>query len=295
MNGPEREPLLIDTSVAHAARVWDFLLGGTDNFEVDRKLAVEAHAHLPGGLDDARAIVRANRQFLGRTVRHLAGEMGVRQFLDIGTGIPNATSAHAVARATAPDCRVVCVDRDPIVLAHAHSLVASTPEGAAAFVHGDLRAPDDILAAASATLELDQPVGVILVAILHFVTEAEDPYGIVARLMDAVCPGSYLVISHGAADIDPGNMAQLAKRLSDGSRESVVWRSRRDVSLFFGDLDLVEPGVVPVNEWRPDGTISDADRIVPVYGGIGRKWRPAGRTGPASAPTPRDRNGTEAP
>jgi hypothetical protein len=269
MNGPD--PLEIDTGVAHAARVYDFLLGGTDNFEVDRRLAVEANMGLPGGLDGARANARANRRFLGRAVRYLATEAGVRQFLDIGTGGPNADNVHAVAQAEAPECRIVCVDNDPIVLAHAHTLMASTPEGAAAFVHGNLRDPEGILAAAASTLNLDEPVAVMLVAILHFLTAADDPYGIVARLKDATAPGSFLVISHGAADIDAENMALLAKRVSEASRETFVWRNHSDVCQFLDGLTPAEPGVVPVDDWRPDGTMRGVGRAVPLYGGIGRK------------------------
>lgn len=271
MDGTDRDALVIDTTVAHASRVYDFLLGGSDNFEVDRQAAVEANKGMPGGLDGARANVRANRRFLGRAVRYLAGEAGVRQFLDIGTGVPNADNVHAVAQAAAPASRIVCADSDPVVLAHAHTLMRSTPEGAAAFIFGDLRDPDEILTAAASTLDFGEPVAVMLVAILHFFTDEDDPYGIVARLMDAMSPGSYLVISHGAADIDPENMAKLTKRLSERSRETFVWRSHSDVSKFFDRLQLVAPGVVPVDEWHPDGTGSGVDWTVPFYGGIGTK------------------------
>jgi hypothetical protein len=268
---PSREWQEIDTTVAHAARVYDYLLGGSDNFAVDRELAIEANAGMPGGLDGARANVRANRRFLGRTVQYLAGEGGVGQFLDIGTGVPNTDNVHAVAQQTAPESRIVCVDNDPIVLAHAHTLMRSTPEGAAAFIYGDLRCPDEVLVETAQTLSFDEPVAVILGAVLHFFPDADDPYGIVRKLMAAVCPGSYLVVSHGAADIDAENIALLTKRLSERSRETFVWRSHHDVARFFDGLDLVEPGLVPVDEWRPDGTPSGVDWIVPFYGGIGRK------------------------
>lgn len=271
MTSPDRDPLDIDTGVAHAARVYDFLLGGIDNFAVDRQLAIEANANLPGGLEGARANVRANRRFLGRAVRYLAREAGVRQFLDIGTGVPSADNVHAIAQAVAPESRIVCADNDPIVLAHAHKLMESTPEGVAAFVHGDLRDPEGVLTAAASTLKLDEPVAVMLVAILHFLTDEDGAYGIVAQLMDAVCAGSFLAVSHGAADIDAENMAELAKRLSERSRETFVWRGHSDVSRFFDGLYLVEPGVVPVDEWRPDGTPSGVDWTVPFYGGMGRK------------------------
>ena len=261
----------IDLDMAHAARVYDYLLGGVDNFEVDRLAAGQANADLPGGIDGARANVQANRRFLGRAVRYLAGEAGVRQFLDIGTGVPNADNVHAVAQAVAPESRIVCVDNDPIVLAHAHSLIKSTPQGVAAFVHGDLRDAEDVLSEAASTLNFDEPVAVMLVAILHFLTDADDPYGVVARLMDATCAGSYLAVSHGAADIDAENMAKLTERLSERSRETFVWRSYSDVRRLFDGVHLVEPGVVPVDEWRPDDATPRLDWTVPFYGGIGRK------------------------
>jgi hypothetical protein len=261
----------MDIDMAHAARVYDYLLGGVDNFEVDRHAAEHANAGMPGGLDGARANVRANRRFLGRAVRYLAGEAGVRQFLDIGTGVPNASNVHTVAQAAAPESRIVCVDNDPIVLAYAHTLMESTPDGVAAFIHGDLRDAEDVLAEAASTLNFAEPVAVMLVAILHFLTNADDPYGVTARVMDAMCPGSYLVISHGAADIDPDKMAEPTKRLSERSRETFVWRSYSDVCRFFDGLDLLDPGVVPVDEWRPDDTApSSVAWTIPFYGGIGR-------------------------
>jgi hypothetical protein len=268
---PSREWQDIDTTVAHAARVYDFLLDGVDNFEVDRQLAINVNADLPGGLDGARANVRANRRFLGRAVRYLAGEAGVGQFLDIGTGVPNADNVLAVAQQANPEARVVCVDNDPIVLAHAHTLMRSTPEGAASFIYGDLRHPDQIVAEAAETLDLTKPVAVMLVAILHFFPDTDDPYGIVRGLMEAVGPGSFLVVSHGAADIDAENMAVLTKRLTEGSRETFVWRSHSDVARFFEGLDLVESGVVPVDQWRPDGTPSGVGWTIPFYGGMGRR------------------------
>jgi hypothetical protein len=267
-----REPFEIDTEKAHAARVYNYLLGGRDNFAVDRALAATANEGLPGGLDGARANVRANRDFLGRAVRWLVGEAGVRQFLDIGTGIPDGDNVHAVAQTAAPECQVVCVDSDPVVLAHAHTLIRSTPEGRAAFVSGDLRDPDDIWTRAAETLDFSEPVAVMLVAILHFFPHADDPFGIVGRLMGAAAPGSFLVVSHGASDIDADNMALLTKRLSEGSHETFVWRPQSDVARFFDGLELIDPGVVPVDEWRPNnGTDRGVDWTIPFYGGIGAK------------------------
>ncbi len=262
----------IDTSVAHAARIYDYLLGGTDNFEVDRQAAHVANADMPGGIDAARANIRANRAFLGRAVRFLAGEAGIRQFLDVGTGIPSGDNVHEVAQAAAPDARVVYVDNDPIVLAHAHTLLRSSEDGATAYIEGDLHEPDGILAEAAGTLDFSQPVAVMLVAIMHFVPDALDPYGIVRRFVDAVPSGSYLVLSHGAMDVDPEKMAALAERLSSRSREPFVWRSKEQVAQFFDGLDLLDPGVVPVDRWRPDtDTELSGDRVIPFYGAVGRK------------------------
>jgi len=264
-------PIEIDTTVAHAARIYDWLRGGVDNFEVDRKAAEYANADMPGGLDGARANVRANRDFLGRAVRYLAGEAGVRQFLDIGTGIPGVDNVHGFAQQVAPESRIVYVDNDPVVLAHAHTLLKSTPEGATAFVNGDLRDPGNILLRAEATLDFNEPVAVMLVAVLHFIDDSDDPYGIVTQLMARTAPGTYLAISHGAADIDADNMAELARRLSERSHENFTWRTHEQVTRFFNGLDLIEPGVVLVDHWHPDPASPPSDRVVPFYGAIGRK------------------------
>jgi hypothetical protein len=269
------EPADIDTTVAHAARVYDWLSGGVDNFEVDRQAAIQASADMPGGLHGVKANVRANRDFLGRAVRWLAGEAGVRQFLDIGTGIPSTDTVHGIAQQVAPASRIVYVDYDPIVLAHAHTLLNSTTEGATAFVNGDLRDPQDILLRAEATLDLGQPVAVVLVAVLHFIEDEDNPYGIVKQLMDATAPGSYLTISHGAADVDADNMALLAKRLSERSLETFVWRTREQVTRFFAGLELIDPGVVPVDHWHTDPASPPCDQLVPLYGAIARKPQPS--------------------
>jgi hypothetical protein len=198
--GAEREWAEIDTSVAHVARVYDYLLGGTDNFKVDRDAAERAYAAWPGGLDGVRADARAHRALLGRMVRYLAGEAGIRQFLDIGTGIPKENNVHEVAQRTAPESRIVYVDRDPIVLAHAHKLLRSTPEGATAYIYGDLHEPEGILREATETLDFSQPVAVMLFGILHFFDEQDDPSGIVTqRTHDQVAR-----LFGGLALVDPG-------------------------------------------------------------------------------------------
>ncbi|HEX6420085.1 MAG TPA: SAM-dependent methyltransferase [Acidimicrobiales bacterium] len=261
----------IDSTVAHAARVYDYMLGGDDNFEVDR-IAAEAAAAVVGGMENVRSEVRANRAFLGRAVRFVAGEGGVRQFLDIGTGIPNENNVHAVAQATAPDCRVVYVDNDPIVLAHAHALLEGTDEGATVYLQDDLRQPDSILRRAAEVLDFAQPVAVMLVGLLHHFRDEDDPYSLVARLVDAVAPGSYLVVSHMAIDIMPDLMARAAEQLDAAMEEPFIPRPHAAVARFFDGLVLVEPGVVQVDQWRPDGPVAAREGWTnPLYVGVARK------------------------
>lgn len=265
----------IDITVSNPARVYDYLLGGTDNFAVDREVAehmTEAH---PGGLEEARRVVRAHRAFLDRAVRYLVTEAGVRQFLDVGCGIPTSHNTHEVAQAMAPEARIVYVDNDPVVLAHSHRLLRSTPEGRTAFLLEDLRKPDEILEVAAETLDLAEPVAIVLVAVVHFLGNSEDPHGIVTRLMDTVPPGSYLALLHMASDAGDGDeMAQMVQR-HNGARvqNAAVLRSRSEVAGFFDGLELVEPGLVQPDRWRPDG---DAPAVpegytLPSYAGIARK------------------------
>jgi len=264
----------INTNVAHPARVYDYWLGGKDNFPADQALAEAILEAVP----IMRAMARANRAFLGRAVRYLAGEAGVRQFLDIGTGIPTAGNTHEVAQAVAPDAHVVYVDNDPIVLAHARALMTSNMAGETAFIFADLRQPEAILGdpILAATLDLGRPVAVMLMAILMFLRDADDPYGIVSRLLEALPSGSYLTISHPTADFDAQAMAG-AVAASKRSGIALVPRNRAEVEAFFKGLDLVEPGVVPVASWRPDGEPPTApDRVgelepLNIYAGVGRK------------------------
>jgi hypothetical protein len=267
-----RRPQAIDATVAHPSRIYDYLLGGDTNFPVDREAAERASAAL-GGLDNARAYARAQRAFLGRAVGHLVLEAKLRQFLDIGTGIPNEDNVHRVAQQAAPDARVVSVDNDPIVLAHAHQLMRSTPQGATSYLQADVREPEAILHDAAATLDLARPVAVLLVGILHLVGDDEDPYGIVARLLGGVPPGSYLVVSHMAKDILPDRMAALAERLGRATRRTWTLRTHTEVARFLDGLDVVDPGVVPMDRWRnPDAVQAAPDgRVVPGYGAIARK------------------------
>ncbi len=260
------QPAEIDTSVAHPARVYDYWLGGTVNYPADREAAERVLAATPG----LRFRVQANREFLARAVRYLAGEAGIRQFLDIGTGIPSADNTHQVAQAVAPDARVVYADNDPIVLAHAHALLASDPQGATQYVHGDVREPAAILRAAAQTLDLTRPAALMLLGMLHLISDSEDPYRIVAGLMDALPSGSYLVISHPASDIGPGQ-AEAQRRYNERVSTPQTLRTRDEVARFFTGLDLVPPGLVYVHTWRPGPADAAPDGTASAWGGVARK------------------------
>ncbi len=239
----------LDTRHAHSARVYNYWLGGQDNFAADREAAEQAIAANPGIVTD----VRANRAFLVRVVRYLAAECGLRQFLDIGSGLPTQSNTHQVAQAVAPDARIVYVDNDPIVLSHARTLLSSTPAGACDYVEADLRDPAAILRAASATLDFGEPVALMLLIILHLIPDSDDPYGIVARLAGAMPSGSYLVLGHPASDIRAAEMAEMTKRVNQRmSGPAATMRDRAAITRFFGGLELLEPGVVQPQQWRPE-------------------------------------------
>jgi S-adenosyl methyltransferase len=217
-------------------------------------------------------MVRAQRAFLARAVRYLAGEAGIRQFLDIGTGIPSANNVHEVAQEVAPDTRVLYVDNDPLVLAHARALMTGSPAGRTAFIQADLRDPDGILASPTlkSMLDLDEPVALMLVGILHHLRDDDDPYGIVATLLAALSSGSYLTVTHPSADFDPGAMAAVAAT-AEQSGIPYVPRSRADTERLFAGLELVEPGVVPILGWRPDADTSTDVNSVYGWAAVGRK------------------------
>ena len=257
-----------DARVAHPARVYDYWLGGKDNFEADRVAGEATIAAYPA----IRASARANRAFLARTVRYLAAEIGIRQFLDIGTGLPTANNTHEVAQAVAPESRIVYVDNDPLVLSHARALLTSSPEGVTAYLDADLRDTDRILKLAADTLDFSQPVAIMLLAILHYIPDLDQAQQIVARLVSAVPSGSYLVISHAASDISPEEMAEMFRRMNEHLPEDSqhVGRPHPVVAHFFEGLDLTEPGVVKVTEWR---SLSEVEAKGPttMWGGVGRK------------------------
>jgi len=269
-NGPDREPPEIDTSIAHVARVYDYLLGGTANFKVDREAAKRAYAAWPGGLDGVRADARAHRAVLGRVVRYLVREAEIRQFLDIGTGIPKENNVHEVAQREAPESRVVYADNDPIVLAHAHRLLRSAPEGVTRYIFGELREPGPILEAAAETLDFGQPIAVVLFGVLHFFGAADDPAGVVDELMAPLVPGSYLALSHLASDVSGDALAETFSRLNAQMAESVVLRTREEVTGLFGALEMVEPGVVQLPQWQPEPN-APAPGPLPMWCGVARK------------------------
>jgi hypothetical protein len=268
--GAEREPAEIDTSVAHVARVYDYLLGGKANFKVDRDAAERAYAAWPGGLDGVRADARAHRALLGRVVQFLVRDAGIRQFLDVGTGIPKQDNVHEVAQREAPESRVVYVDRDPIVLAHAHQLLRSTPEGMTTYIQGELREPEAIAAEASEMLDFSQPTAVLIFGVLHFFSDEDDPRGVVSRIMAPLAAGSYLALTHLARDVDGKDLTETFSRLNSVMAESVVLRSHDEVAGLFGELELIEPGVVQLPEWRPNpGTAAPGP--LPMWCGVARK------------------------
>jgi len=257
----------IDTTVAHPARVYDYWLGGKDNFAADREAAERVLAVTPG----LRERVRANRAFLARATRYLAAEAGIRQFLDIGTGIPAVNNTHEVAQAVAPDSRIVYVDNDPIVLVHAKALLASGPHGATQYVEGDIRDSGPILDAASATLDFSQPIGLMLLGILHLIQDSEEPYRVVADLVDGLPSGSYLALSHPASDTNVLAQAEAQRRYNQRVSTPQTLRTREQVHRFFDGLELVPPGVVYVHTWHPDpGDPVPADGHS-AHGGVGRK------------------------
>ncbi len=249
-SGPEGGdmPPGIDLSRPHTARMYDYLLGGKDHFAIDRETMEVGLRSWPA----ARVYARENRNFLARAVEYLTREAGVRQFLDIGTGLPSANNVHEVAQRIAPDSRVVYVDNDPLVLAHAKALLTSHPAGRTAYIHADLRDPEAILAhpVVRDTLDFSQPIALMLVAILHFIADSDGPGEIVATLMSALPPGSYLVSSHVTAELDPEGVGGMERAYRAGG----LWAGARSAAefgrLFFSGLELVPPGVVLISEWR---------------------------------------------
>ena len=264
---PAGESVPFDTSVPHIARVYDYWLGGKDNFAADRAAAEQVVATMP----DVLVSVRAQRAFLGRAVHYLVAEAGIRQFLDIGTGLPAASNTHEVAQLAAPESGVVYVDNDPIVLLHARALLASSPQGATAYIQADLRDTGTILAEAAGVLDLGRPVAVMLLGVLHCIPDQDDPAAIVAQLMAAVPAGSYLGIAHPASDVATEQMTRSMGEYNKQAAAPVTARSYAEVCRFFAGLNLVEPGVVQLHRWRSGTAEVGQGRELANYGGVGRK------------------------
>jgi SAM-dependent methyltransferase len=264
----EQAPFELDTNVPQSARVYDYWLGGKDNFPADQAMAEAIAEQLPTIRDQ----VRAQRAFLGRAVRYLVRDAGIRQFLDIGTGIPSAGNVHDVAQESAPDARVLYVDNDPIVLVHARALRPSTPQGQVSFIQADLRKPKTILGSPEfrETLDLAEPVALVLIGIMHHLRDEDDPQRILATLIDPLAPGSYLVLSQSTPDFDPEAMRGLAAASEQGGIPNVP-RSFADTAAFFANLEMVEPGLVPLADWRPDPDAEQPLVTIHAYGGVARK------------------------
>jgi S-adenosyl methyltransferase len=264
---PDRvaEPPSIDTSIPHPARIYDYWLGGKDNYEVDRHAAEQVIATQPSIL----ATVRANRAFLRRAVQYLAGEAGIRQFLDIGTGLPTNENTHQIAQEIAPESRIVYVDNDPIVLVHARALLITTPEGATAYLQADARDPEKILREAARTLDLSQPVAVMMLGIMHYIPDTDGPHQIVSRLMDGVAPGSYLTISEATRDIDTERITESAARFnSQRVAAQFTPRTQAEIARYFTGMDLISPGLVPLPQWR---ALANPANQIPAYAAVARK------------------------
>jgi hypothetical protein len=266
---PEGTPPEIDVTKPHPARMYDYFLGGKDNFAADRATATQVLE----SWGSVRTGVRENRAFLGRAVRYLAGEAGISQFLDLGTGLPSANNVHEVAQASNPEARVVYADNDPIVLAHARALLASGPRGVTAYLDADIRDPEAILAhpVVRDSLDFGLPIALMLVAVLHFLPDEDDPGGIVRTLTDALPPGSYLVASHATAEHNPEGLSGAGRAYSRGGLRGAIRTSEEFGDLAFSGLELVDPGVVLVSEWRPEEPIRPLPSEVNTYGGVARK------------------------
>jgi O-methyltransferase involved in polyketide biosynthesis len=255
----------VNTQVPHSARLWNYWLGGKDNFASDRAAGDEIARQLPSIID----LAVADRAFLGRMVRDLVGNQGIRQILDIGTGLPTADNTHQVAQSIAPDARIVYVDNDPLVLVHARALLTSTPEGVTEYIEADLNNPRGIIEAARATLDFTKPVAITLLGILHFIRDDDEARKVVAELIEAVPSGSFVAIAHGCNDINREAADSIVTYWNEHGTPKIKYRSSAEIARFFDGLELLEPGVVSCSRWRPGP--GDPDIDVNQYSGVGRK------------------------
>ncbi|HEU4422560.1 MAG TPA: SAM-dependent methyltransferase [Pilimelia sp.] len=263
----QRVPANLDTTVAHTARVWNYWLGGKDNFGPDREVGDQIQQMLPGIVTTARA----DRGFLQRAVRFVTDEAGMRQFLDIGTGLPTAGNTHEVAQSIAPEARIVYVDNDPLVLVHARALLSSAPQGATDYIDADLHDPEKILEAAARTLDFSKPVALTLLGVLNFILDEEEALAIVHRLLDAVPSGSYLVIAHASNEVKAEEAERARQFWNANAKPPIVFRTARQIARFFDRVELLEPGVVSCSRWRPEPADLDTPADVNQFCGVGRK------------------------
>ncbi len=254
----------VDPSVPHAPRIWNHWLGGKDNFAADREVGDRMAEMYP----DIVRLARADRAFLRRTVTYLVTERGIRQFLDIGTGLPTADNTHQVAQSLAPESRIVYVDNDPLVLSHARALLTGTPEGATDYIDADIHDPEAILREAERTLDFDRPVALMLLGVLIYVPDTEEAYGVVTRLMDALPPGSHLVIAHSTSEIYGAATEDVVRMRNERVQPVMTLRSGAEIARFFDGLELAEPGLLPVTRWRPDLA---GQEDVDEFGGVAEK------------------------
>ncbi len=258
----------LDPTVSHSARIWNYWLGGKDNYAADREAGDRVAQMLPIIVTQARA----DRAFLGRAIRYLAGEAGIRQFLDIGTGLPTADNTHEVAQRVAPEARIVYVDNDPLVLTHARALLTSTPQGACDYIDGDLRDPDRILTEAARTLDFGRPVGLMLLGILHHIPDTDQAYAIVRRLVAALAPGSFLTVNHSTSAVSGEAMEEAVRHWNKVGTPSMTLRTPEQIARFFDGLELLEPGVVSCSLWRPDPVQGGGPPVeVDEFCGVARK------------------------
>jgi len=256
----------IDTTTPHSARVWNYWLGGKDNYPADREVGEQVRKVYPGIVD----VARHARAFLGRAVRLLAEEKGITQFLDVGTGLPTVDNTHEVAQRINPSARIVYVDNDPLVLAHARALLTSTPEGVCSYIHADVRNPGEILRQASETLDFTRPIGLMMLGILGNVWDHDEAMAVRDTLVDALPSGSYLVLEDGTNAVDSEAAAEAEKTRAEAG-DPYRLRTPAQITAFFRGLDLLEPGVVSVSRWRPDPTPFGEPPEVTAYCGVARK------------------------
>ena len=271
VSGAAADRLVFDTSVANPARIWNYWLGGKDHFEADREAAEKVIEVMPS----MPLLARLARRQLIDSVRLLAGSYGIRQFLDIGSGLPTADNTHEIAQRAAPQARIVYVDNDPVVICHAQALLTSGPEGTTDYIQADLRDTATVLTGAARTLDFRQPVAILLLGVLHFIPDEDEPQRIVTRLMDATVPGSFLVIGHGASDIQADAVPELTRRYNERSSSRITLRTREQVARFFDGLELVGPGLVPLSQWWPPDEV-DAGAASGVIGHSGMARKNAG-------------------